>query len=182
MRKAPAFLMVGTLEPRKGHRQALDAFEILWKKGVRANLVIIGKEGWKIQDFVERLKRHPALGAQLFWLDNAADEYLEKIYAASTCLIAASEGEGFGLPLIEAAQHGLPIIARDLPVFREVVGEHVSYFKGLEPEDLATAVAEWLKLYEAKSQVQSSGMNWLTWTQSAEMLLARLGIGTPAET
>ena len=57
----------------------------------------------------------------MLWLEGISDEYLDKVYAASTCLIAASEGEGFGLPLIEAAQHKLPIIARDIPVFREVV-------------------------------------------------------------
>lgn len=43
---------------------------------------------------------------------------------SSTCLIAASFGEGFGLPLIEAAQHGLPIMARDIAVFREVAKEY----------------------------------------------------------
>jgi len=36
---------------------------------------------------------------RLFWLEGISDEYLEKVYAASSCLIAASEGEGFGLPL-----------------------------------------------------------------------------------
>ena len=39
--------MVGTLEPRKGYLQALDAFERLWEQGVEVNLVIVGREGWK---------------------------------------------------------------------------------------------------------------------------------------
>ena len=177
----PTFLVVGTVEPRKGHRQVLAAMEILWAKGIQANLVIVGKQGWMVEDLVERVKRHPELSRQLFWPDNVADDYLEQIYSASTCLIAASEGEGFGLPLIEAAQRGLPIIARDLPVFREVAAEHAFYFNGLNPGDLAGALCRWLTLYETKSHVQSSGMNWLTWAQSAEMLLARLGIGTSTE-
>ena len=181
LRKAPTFLVVGTVEPRKGHRQVLAAMEILWAKGIQANLVIVGKQGWMVEDLVERVKRHPELSRQLFWPDNVADDYLEQIYSASTCLIAASEGEGFGLPLIEAAQRGLPIIARDLPVFREVAAEHAFYFNGLNPGDLAGALCRWLTLYETKSHVQSSGMNWLTWAQSAEMLLARLGIGTSTE-
>ena len=175
-RRSPTFLMVGTVEPRKGHQQVLEAFEILWRKGIEAKLVIVGKRGWKTEDFVERVKEHPELGNRVFWHKNATDEYLKQIYSVSTSLIAASEGEGFGLPLIEAAQHGLPIIARDLPVFREVAGEHAFYFKGLRPEDLATALTEWLELYKAQNHTQSSGMNWLTWAQSAEMLLARLGI------
>jgi glycosyltransferase involved in cell wall biosynthesis len=176
VRGVPTFLMVGTIEPRKGHQQVLGAFEILWRKGIEAKLIIVGKPGWKTEDFVERVKEHPELGNRVIWHKNATDEYLKQIYSVSTSLIAASEGEGFGLPVIEAAQHGLPIIARDLQVFREVAGEHAFYFKGLRPEDLATALTEWLKLYQAKSHIQSSDMSWLTWAQSAEMLLARLGI------
>ena len=65
---------------------------------------------------------------------------LEKVYAASTCLISASEGEGFGLPLIEAAQHKIAIIARDIPVFREVAGDHAFYFNGNESTDLPKAI------------------------------------------
>ena len=49
-----------------------------------------------------------------FRLQGISDEYLEQVYAASTCLIAASINEGFGLPLIEAARHGIPIVARDI--------------------------------------------------------------------
>ncbi|WP_115760418.1 glycosyltransferase, partial [Escherichia coli] len=89
---------------------------------------------------------HAERNRRLFWLDGVSDEYLEKIYAASDCLIAASEGEGFGLPLIEAAQHKLPIIARDIPVFREVAGNHALYFSGATPDTLANAVKEWLTL------------------------------------
>ena len=47
--------MVGTVEPRKGHRQALAAMELLWTDDVDANLVIIGKKGWMMDDLVERI-------------------------------------------------------------------------------------------------------------------------------
>ncbi len=167
----PSFLMVGTIEPRKAHQQTLAAFEKLWDKGVGANLVIVGNQGWKVELLVEQLRSHPELNKRLFWLDGISDEYLEKVYAASTCLIAASEGEGFGLPLIEAAQHKLPIIARDIPVFREVAGEHAFYFTGLAPESLATAIAEWLRLHAKGKAPQSKDMPWLTWEQSANRLL-----------
>ena len=95
-------------------------------------------------------------------------------------MIAASEGEGFGLPLIEAAQHRLPIIARDLPVFREITGAHAFYFNGLKPSDLSDALSVWLTLYKDKKHVRSDGMTWLTWAQSARMLLHRLGVESEA--
>ena len=179
MNIAPTFLMVGTIEPRKGHGQALSALELLWKDGIDVNLVIVGRQGWMVDDVVERIKGHRAFGVHIFWPENVSDEFLEKIYAASTCLLAASEDEGFGLPLIEAAQHGLPIVARDLPVFREVAGDHAFYFHGREPQSLASALAEWLELYQENSHVPSTGITWLTWAQSADMLLSRLGIEGP---
>ena len=176
----PSFLMVGTIEPRKGYLQTIAAFEQLWDRGVDANLVIVGKEGWKdfpeelrrtIPEIVSRLRHHPELGRRLFWLEGISDEYLEKIYTASTCLIAASEGEGFGLPLIEAAQHKLPIIARDIPVFQEVAGDQAFYFSGKEPADLADAIERWLELYQSGMHPRSDGMAWLRWETSAERLL-----------
>ena len=170
LRARPSFLMVGTLEPRKGHAQVLDAFEQLWPLGVDANLVIVGKQGWMVDELVARLRAHPELGKRLFWLEGLRDEYLEKVYVASTCLIAASYGEGFGLPLIEAAQHKLPIIARDIPVFREVAGEYAYYFDAASADGLAQAIKTWLFLYENKQHPLSDMMPWLTWKQSARQL------------
>lgn len=167
---APTFLMVGTVEPRKGQQQTLDAFERLWARGLDINLVIVGNQGWKVEGLVGRLRHHPELGKRLFWPMGISDEYLEKVYAASACLVAASEGEGFGLPLIEAARHNLPIIARDIPVFREIAGEHAFYFDGLHPDKLASAVESWLALAAAGGVPQSSGIKWLTWAESAEQL------------
>ncbi len=170
----PSFLMVGTVEPRKGYAQTLAAFELLWQQGMDANLVIVGKEGWEMTVLADRLHQHPELGKRLFWQEGISDEYLEQLYAASTCLIAASEGEGFGLPLIEATQHKLPIIARNIPVFCEVAGDHAYYFEGLEAQTLAQAIQAWLLLYAQGTAPKSSGMAWLTWEQSAQQLLQKI--------
>jgi glycosyltransferase involved in cell wall biosynthesis len=169
--RRPTFLSVGTIEPRKGQLQTLVAFERLWAQGVDVNLVLVGKHGWNVDLLVEMLRHHSERNQRLFWLEGVSDEYLEKVYAASTCLIAASEGEGFGLPLIEAAQHKKPIIARDIPVFREVAGEHAFYFSGCTPDELADGVVEWLALDKAGLAPQSNTMPWLTWRQSTQNLM-----------
>lgn len=174
IRERASFLMVGTIEPRKGHAQTLDAFEQLWSQGVEVNLVIVGKQGWKVEAIIEKLRHHPKLNMKLFWLEGISDEYLEKVYAVSTCLIAASEGEGFGLPLVEAAQHKLPIIARDIPVFREVAAEHAFYFVGEKPHALADVIERWLTLDKEGKTPQSIGMSYLTWRESAQKLLNEL--------
>jgi glycosyltransferase involved in cell wall biosynthesis len=167
----PSFLMVGTLEPRKGHVQTLAAFERLWAEGVDTNLVIVGKQGWMVDDLVEKIRRSSFYGKRLHWLEATSDEYLEKIYEASSALLVASEGEGFGLPIIEAARHGLSVIARDLPVFLEVAGKHAFYFGGKEPESLAVAIKEWLDLYSRGMAPRSDDIPWITWQESAQRLI-----------
>jgi glycosyltransferase involved in cell wall biosynthesis len=170
----PSFLMVGTVEPRKGHTQAVAAFELMWERGVDVNLVMVGKQGWMVEKLAEHMEAHAEKGKRLFWLPGISDEMLLKLYSKSSALLAPSEGEGFGLPLIEAAQHHIPIVARNLPVFQEVAGEHAWYFEGLQPADLADAVERWLALYKEGKAPVSSGMPWMTWDQSARQVLDAL--------
>ncbi|CAB3760132.1 glycosyltransferase family 4 protein [Paraburkholderia humisilvae] len=170
LRSKPTVLMVGTVEPRKGHIQAVAAFERLWASGVEVNLAIVGKAGWRVDSFAKVLEQHPESGRRLFWLQGVSDEYLDHVYGAVSCLLTASNGEGFGLPLIEAAQKGLPIITRDLPVFREVAADHAFYFEGDSAAVLANALREWLELNAIGRAPVSSGMHWLTWAESAEQI------------
>jgi glycosyltransferase involved in cell wall biosynthesis len=185
IKKNISFLMVGTLEPRKGHLQVLEAFECLWKEDKPINLVIVGKKGWMVDELIQRLSGHSELNKRLFWLQGISDEYLERVYSESTCLIAASYGEGFGLPLIEAAQHKLPVIARDIPVFREIAGDHAYYFKADKPHQLAKAIESWLFLMNNEQHPNVDNMPWLTWHESSAQLYKTLNfidlIGTNIE-
>jgi glycosyltransferase involved in cell wall biosynthesis len=170
LRAHQTFLMVGTVEPRKGHKQALTALEELWSAGEELNLVIVGRAGWGVDEIASSLKAHRQYGVHLFWFDDASDEFLDLIYDASSALLVPSLGEGFGLPLIEAAKKNLPIIARDLPVFREVAGDRAFYFDGHAAEDLARAIKSWLRLSLDGHAPESAGIGWLTWQQSADQL------------
>jgi glycosyltransferase involved in cell wall biosynthesis len=179
LRSKPTFLMVGTIEPRKGHLQAIDTFEKLWKRGVDANLVIVGYEGWKslpdsdrrtIPEIMDRIRNSPHLNQVMFWLPGISDEYLDKVYSASTCLIAASEDEGFGLPLIEAARHGIPVLARDIPVFRELGGDAFWYFPAENADGLAVMVVKFLDDKYADGHCKNMKVSWITWRESAAFL------------
>jgi glycosyltransferase involved in cell wall biosynthesis len=169
-----SFLMVGTLEPRKGHEQILSAFEILWESGHQLNLIIVGKKGWMVDALVDRIKDHDRNGVSLFLIENASDEYLDKIYENSKCLLAASYDEGFGLPLIEAAKHSIPILARDIPVFREVAGDAALYFSADNAEQMSNEILSWARKYSAGDIQESKNMPWLTWRQSADNLFKAL--------
>ena len=164
-------LMVGTVEPRKGYAQALAAMESLWEAGVDLNLVIVGKEGWRSRRLTQQLLQHPERNLRLFWMQEASDTLLLQLYARSSALLAASLAEGFGLPLIEAARQGLPIIARDIAVFHEVAGEHAFYFHGDNPKELADAIQLWLALRAEGKAPTSRELSWLSWTESTQQLV-----------
>lgn len=168
----PTLLMVGTLEPRKGHAQAVAAVESLWKAGIDINLIIIGKEGWRTQFLARKLLRHEERDQRLFWMEGASDALLLRLYSNASALLAASLAEGFGLPLIEAAHHGLPIIARDIPVFREVASEHAFYFTGESTESLSTAIRQWLILHDQGNEPNSRGITFLSWEESSRQLIS----------
>ncbi|MPT24206.1 MAG: glycosyltransferase family 1 protein [Starkeya sp.] len=170
----PSCLMVGTVEPRKGHALALAAMERLWASGEDAALVIAGAPGWMVDDLLEKMQRHPESGTRLIWVERPSDAELRQLYSSCSCLLAASEAEGFGLPLIEAARQDLPILARDIPVFREVAGDFASYFDGTGVETLHAAFEAWLAAFHAGHVGGSRGMPWLTWRQSVDALLQRL--------
>jgi glycosyltransferase involved in cell wall biosynthesis len=159
-------LMTGTIEPRKGHYQALLAFEILWKKNIPVNLTLVGKTGWLIDELLKKTEDHPEKEKHFFWFKNATDFMLKKIYAHTTGFLMASEAEGFGLPLIEAAQYGIPLLARDIPIFKEIAQEHATYFSGTTPESLATALEKWLKELKNNTAISSKKIKPLSWNES----------------
>ncbi|MBI3610811.1 MAG: glycosyltransferase [Nitrospirae bacterium] len=169
--KSKVFLIIGTLEPRKDHALALDGFERLWSEGYNLNLCIAGKKGWMIDEFVERVRQHPENGLRLFFVENPNDAELQYCYKHATALLFPSAGEGFGLPLVEAAQHGLPVIASDIPVFREIGENHITYFSRESPSCLAETVKMWLELERTGHLPDVSKVSRLTWEQSAEQLL-----------
>jgi glycosyltransferase involved in cell wall biosynthesis len=137
-------------------------------------LVIVGKQGWLTEELAARLRQHPQQGQQLFWFENASDEFLEQLYASATCLIAASEAEGFGLPIVEAARHGLPVIARDIPVFWEVAQTHAYFYAGGRAAALAEAVQAWLVLFAEGRVPDSSQIRRTSWAESTRQLLSHV--------
>jgi len=178
--------MVSTVEPRKGHAQALDAFEQLWRSDVlsdgkdcaadraicsEARFVIVGHLGWRVEQLQRRIEQHPELGKRLFWLRNLSDSALAALYGRADLLLMASEGEGFGLPIVEAARHGVPLLLRDLPVFREIAEGHAIWFSS--DNELSAALCDALRQARSGTFDRSSTQS-MSWQQSADSLAAQL--------
>lgn len=170
-----AALMVGTIEPRKGYGQMLDAFEKLWRKGgYSTKLVIVGRPGWMTASLQRRITASPYLDDRLFWFDNASDEALHALYQSCVGVIVASYAEGYGLPLLEALEHGKSVLARDLTVFRQFQSPHVSYFAAdASTEAVSAAVEQWLDT-AGKPDWSTGQIQLPTWRASLNSLLDQL--------
>ena len=171
---APVVLMVGTVEPRKGHVVALDAIERLWASGVEIELVIAGGEGWAVDDLVARLRTHPEFGRRLRWYEKVDDARLASLYRSSDILLAASWGEGFGLPIVEAARDGVRLVASDIPVFREV-GRATADPVFFETGDAGSLEAALRTVLDTAAATGAVGEAWPDWhdgtRQLSQMLL-----------
>ena len=159
----PSFLQVSTLEPRKGYAQLLDAFDHLWLTGTDVNLVIVGRRGWMVSNLVRRIKHHPALNKKLFWFSHATDAELAALYNQSTGVVVASEAEGFGLSVVEGLWYKKPVIARDIPVFREIGDDNLVYFFGKDPEAIAEAVSSVL---QSPAKFAAKTIKAISWSES----------------
>lgn len=163
------FLVVGTIEPRKGHSEVLDAFERLWIAGNNSKLTVVGRAGWMVDDLVRRMEALQGRQPLFRWLRNASDLELDRLYRQCTAAIVPSQKEGFGLPVVEATMRGCPVITRDIPVLREVAGESATYFSSFEPLDDVIA-----RVVNGQLIPQVSDTPLLSWRHVGERLLAVL--------
>lgn len=170
-RSSPIFLMVGTIEPRKGHAVVLDAFEALWAAGSNVRLVWAGKQGWEVDELMARVREHPELERRLHFIERFSDAEINLCYASAHALVAASVAEGYGLPIVEAAQHQVPVLASDIPVFREVAGSGASYFPVGDRAALAGLVEAFAGLGLSERRAMAAQVTVLTWQESAAWAL-----------
>jgi glycosyltransferase involved in cell wall biosynthesis len=130
----PYFVVVGTIEARKNHHLLLQ----LWRRlhaargAATPKLVLLGQRGWEIEHVVDLLERNDAIRTTVIEKSNVTDEELARWVAHARALLFPSLVEGYGLPLVEALALGIPVVASDLPVFRELAGDLPIYADPLD--------------------------------------------------
>jgi glycosyltransferase involved in cell wall biosynthesis len=165
----PVFLSVGKLEPRKGYSVAIDACEFAWSEGVDFVYLMVGTFGWRAKALKARIENHAEFDRRLFIVDDLSDAELAFVYSRCHSLIHAAICEGFGLPVIEASLHGAPVIASDLPVFREIAGTQFTLFPVADAWALARAIAS-----HAQSPACPAAFEINDWGESMRQLAACL--------
>lgn len=122
----PRFVVLGTIEGRKNHKLLLSVWQDLVAGAKRANgaamtprLVILGRRGWQADDVFALLDQYDFEG-NVIEVGPQSDAQLARELRGARALLFPSFVEGFGMPMIEALAAGVPVIASDIPVFREV--------------------------------------------------------------
>lgn len=171
LKHLPFLMMVGTIEPRKSHDLILRAMEQLWAENHTLCLCIAGKKGWMVDELIVKLKNHPLKDKKLFFIECPLDKDIEFLYSKAAGLIFPSKGEGFGLPLVEAAHHGTPVLCSDIPVFREITGDYATYINIENFDTLVLQIKNWWLMKLNNQLPDITQMPRLSWEESAEALL-----------
>jgi glycosyltransferase involved in cell wall biosynthesis len=132
-------LCVSTIEPRKGHGQLVEAFNILRQEGLDIDLTIIGRRGWDSTSLINSWSQHPDFETRLRWLESPDDLILRTHAQLSSIGVCPSMDEGFGLFVEEGLALGLKMVVSDIPVFRERHYTNMIFSKR-DPASLARAI------------------------------------------
>lgn len=149
----PYFLSIGTLEPRKNYRLLFDVWRMLSHRLGRSapRLVLVGQKGPMTGDMLAPLAACPELRRLVEIRTHCPDAELAGLLRHSEALLIPSLAEGFGLPCVEALQAGTPVIASDLPVFREIGQGAARLLDPCDPAAWADAIASGPRSVAAKT-------------------------------
>ena len=153
-------LVVSTLEPRKNHLGLLTAWEALRLKFKQPiALVFVGSLGWRSARLLQAMRKWQVRG-ELFHLSAVPTAELRRLYSAADAVICPSFSEGFDLPGIEAIRCGAAVVASDIPVHREILGDAALYFDPYSTDSIADALMRLLTIEDLRSDLRSRAVPW----------------------
>jgi glycosyltransferase involved in cell wall biosynthesis len=141
----PYFVYVSTIEARKNHLLLLN----LWRQmaidlGERAPLlVLVGQRGWETENVVDMLDRCPALRGAVIEHNALPDGEMVRLLKGACAMLLPSFAEGFGFPLIEGLELGIPALCSDIPALRETGGSVPEFLDPLDGSGWRSAIIEY---------------------------------------
>jgi glycosyltransferase involved in cell wall biosynthesis len=151
----PYFVILGTIEPRKNHLLLLN----IWRRLAQdyadvpqriPKLVIVGGRGWENEQVLDVLDRSTLVRPHVIEAAGLGDAGLVRLLANARGLLMPSFAEGYGIPVVEALTLGTPVVASDIPVFREIAQDQAIYCHPLDGP-------AWRRAIEMLSQAHGPG-------------------------
>jgi glycosyltransferase involved in cell wall biosynthesis len=169
-------LSVGTMQPRKNIPLLIHALARMKQHIPAAKLVLVGGKGGRHYDrLIDDAIHEEHLEDSVVFPGYVRQTDMPAFYASATVLAFPSRYEGFGIPLLEAFSAGIPVLASDIPPFREVGGDAVSYF---DPSDIAACADSLYTLFideNTRLRQEKAGKDRLerySWSESAQEMVS----------
>lgn len=150
----PYVLCLGTIEPRKNHRTLLRAWREI--EGLRPLLVVGGGIGWDSDDTVRELQAAVADGL-VEWRQSANDREVWTLLHHAELLVYPSLWEGFGFPVLEAMQMGIPVVAHRCAPLEELTAGAATLVDATSPTALAEAIEGTLRDRALRTKLIDAG-------------------------
>ncbi|MFH1012362.1 MAG: glycosyltransferase family 1 protein [Candidatus Peregrinibacteria bacterium] len=167
-------MMAGTLEPRKNITGALEAYSLISPHNQqRYRFLIAGKKGWYYKKIFKKVKTLKLVGRVKF-LEYIPDEDLAVLMQGSKVFLFPSFYEGFGLPILEAMQCGVPVLASRVSSIPELGIDAIHYADPHDPIDIADGLTQLLDNEDYRKQLRQKGFEQVknfSWGKTAQKIL-----------
>lgn len=168
-------LCLSTVEPRKNMLRTIQAYEqCILEAKLPYKLVIVGGSGWNNGPVYEYVQEHLELKKHVIFTGYVSDLEVKHIYSNASLFIYASLCEGFGLPILEAMQSGIPVITSNLSSMPEVAGEACELIDPYDISQMKDAMTKVLSSKELQESMAQAGLQQakkFSWRKSAEETL-----------
>lgn len=166
---------ISTIEPRKNLPLLIKAYSKLSPKLQNEySLVISGGMGWKSEESRQAISDAQSIGLNVVHTGYVDEKDKSALYQQASLHILPSFYEGFGMSILESAASETPIVATDIPVFREVGGNGVEYFTSNNSDSLVRSITKVLSSSTYQKELvnnASAQLKTFSWQKSAELII-----------
>jgi glycosyltransferase involved in cell wall biosynthesis len=167
------FVFVGGIHPRKNLMHLLKAFSLFkTRQHTNMKLLVVGRLAWQYNDTIEKLKTYKYRD-EVKMLGYLPDDELARIIAGAYALVFPSYFEGFGVPILEAMQSGVPVVTSSTSSMVEIGGDAALYADPNDPAEIADQLKTIFKDESLRSQLIEKGKLQAakySWDKTAELM------------
>lgn len=172
LKSVPFLMYVGRSLPHKNLERLIDAFAILKNNHKDLKLILVGKKDELMERHIAYAKKRSIKGVEA--TGYVSEGQLRWLYENTACYCFPSLSEGFGLPSLEAMQHGAPVASSNATCLPEVNGDAVHYFDPLDIEDMAHKINDVITDEKLRKDLIKKGHRQVkkySWQRMAEQTL-----------
>jgi alpha-1,3-rhamnosyl/mannosyltransferase len=172
-------LFLGNIEPRKNIVRLVRAYENLpVTLRNKYSLVLAGGVGWNNDEIAKTIENSVASGHKVITTGYVSEKQRASLYKNASVFAFPSLYEGYGLPVLEAASYGVPVVASDLSVLREVMGQGAAYCDPMKTSSITETLRAVLESKAVRARLVDGGsaaVSDKSWDRVAKSIYKRIG-------